>query len=291
MNELSAELQNARDQDLRLVLIASMVLLVLLFLLSGEAASLLDGKANPIGTVIPEGQIRRRASRSLEWNSHSLEFPVYQNDSIYTPENTLAHIELKNGKTIELKPNSLVKLVESSSNQSEVEIVFGSANGARIKSDLEAAQLVRNIANTCRPEAALPGELPQYEDLPALPNRSPLAKDLPPPQKPILLPLDRLEFFNLKLLSPKNLSTIQRPALWVQFSWSPIPLKKTHFEIEVSQSKDFVDKIDIKQAKNGQVLLINTPGIYYARVRARLHDEELVSPVHTFKMVRVETGN
>jgi hypothetical protein len=286
MDELKQQLADARAQDVRLVLIVTLALGVFLMLFGINTTNMNSSDKPPIGTVFPEGNVRYRAGRSLEWNDINAEFPVYQRDSIFTPEGSSATIELSDGGRIDLKPNTLVKLIDLGSRQTEVELVFGDAKGAsQITPQIEA---LRNMIYACqRPSDVKRLSGPMDGELPKLPERLTLGPLLPKPALPPTKPLDSLDYFKIKILTPAHQSTLPQTSLWVGFNWSPVPLKGVQYELEVSRDNSFVNKIGTRNAKPGELLLVNLPGKYFARIRARVGSRSVLSPVSEFTMQKV----
>jgi hypothetical protein len=297
MDELKQQLADARAQDVRLVLMVTLALGIFLLLFGLDSSNLYDSDRPPIGTVFPDGSVRYRAGRSLEWNDVDSEFPVYQRDSIFTPAGSSATIELTEGGTISLKPNTLVKLIDLGSRQTDVELVFGEAKGATAAPAVPVDNL-RNMIYACQRTGdvkRLSG--PAVEGgVPVLPPPAKLAALPPKPVPPRVKPIDKLEHFGISILVPANKSTIPRTSLWVGFNWSPVPVRGVKYELEVSRDLSFKTRIGSKDARPGELLLVNLPGEYYARVKARVGKEVIESPASQFTMLKVgarapATGN
>ncbi len=286
MDELKQQLADARAQDVRLVLIVTLAVGIFLMLFGLNASNMNSSDKPPIGTVFPDGNVRYRAGRSLEWNDFDAEFPVYQRDSIFTPEGSSATIELTEGGSIDLKPNTLVKLIDLGSAQTDVELVFGDAKGA--SQNAPQIEALRNMIYACqRPSDVKRLSGPTSGELPKLPERLNLGALIARPNVPPTKPLDKLDYFGIKILSPADKSTLPQTSLWVGFNWSPVPLKGVQYELEVSRESTFVNRIGTKNAKPGELLLVNLPGKYFARIRARIGSRTVLSPTSEFTMEKV----
>lgn len=281
--ELKQQLAEARLQDLRLILMATIAVCLFWVVFARDSGPVLESTKPSIGTVYPEGPIRYRQGRSLEWNDFSGEFPVFERDSIFTPAGSTAYIELNEGGVIDLKPNSLVKLVGLGA-KADVGIVFGQSSRSAFDADA-----LRNMIYACTPPPTVKQlEILEVPELPVLPVSS--VKLLPTRKVANVkaLPLDDLSFYNLKLITPADGAGLPRTSLWVSFTWTEIPVKGVSYTLEVSRLKDFsAAKIGSKNAQSGGLLLLNLPGTYYARVTARLGKQAILSKVNQFEMLKV----
>jgi hypothetical protein len=283
--ELKQQLALDRTKDIQLVLLVSLSLGLFWAIFGKETGRSAQSSTPAIGTVYSEGPVRYRAGRSLEWNDLDGDFPVYERDSIFTPAGSKAAIELSEGGALDLKPNSLVKLIGLGSSGSSVGIVFGEAAHTTNTYDAKAIkQMIYSCAPPRKEVHSLDG--PELSALPILPPQGQLL-----PVRKIaadgLQELTDLKDFILKLVTPADHSDVPRTSLWVDFTWTTIPLPGVRYELEVSRFKDFSTKIGSNRAESGQLLLLNLPGTYYARVSAHLGNQSIQSKINSFNMRKV----
>ncbi len=280
--ELKKELAQARAQDLRLILMATIGLGLFWVLFGKDSGRSYQSSSTSIGTLVPQGTIHYRAGRSLEWNELDGESPVYERDSIFTPEGSKAYIELTDGTTLDLQSNSLVKLIDLGSKTNQVGIVLGNSK------PFDAESFSRMIyACSKKPEARNPLNLEALDEIPVLTRATPKLLPTRKVAEAITKPLDQLSHYNLHLKSPPDKSSLPRTSLWVDFTWSTIPLPGVKYSLEVSRFKNFSAKIGSNDAASGQLLLVNLPGTYYARVTASLKGQTIQSKINEFKMQKV----
>jgi len=75
-----------------------------------------------VGQIKVQGSVRRRVARSLHW-ANLTDGTVHLKDIVYTPRDSRAVVTFKNGKTLEMEPDSMVQFDELNSGEVEISLL------------------------------------------------------------------------------------------------------------------------------------------------------------------------
>ncbi len=233
-----------------------------------------------IGKIIPKGMIRRRVARSLYWENLTEPSTLYLRDIIYATKEATATVELAGGKKIELLPDSMIQLDEVSSDSINITLIEGQVKGPDaaavvVKKEVQfrmPAYPTRGVTSVAVAGSIETIELRQSE----LVSRT---RDFLKPKRNRILPkslatfktteaLDKLEYYTLELVRPLNVRYNLRANHWLEFVWTPVPLSKTRFVVEISRSPQFTSKLSHATRDTSLKLQIEEEGDYYWRVRS-----------------------
>jgi hypothetical protein len=107
-------MSNLRATDKSIFTIATLVLVILSYLLYDDSfftSSNISVNLKNIGSVsISQNDVRRKNLDTFSWIPASKKDLIFQNDSIFTGDHSIATIKLDDGTQIHLEPNSLISL-------------------------------------------------------------------------------------------------------------------------------------------------------------------------------------
>lgn len=249
-----------------------------------------------IGEVHAQGKIRRRHARVLQWEDISDESAVYLRDILYVPEGATATVVMKDGKQIQLAPESLVQFDDITVHEIEISLWEKVQQVARAK-----PKLFRLMPLPKPPRAgALPDLFPlitAFEDLTQrleAVRKASLAIGKPPAleKMPRSAALRDLKEFDVQIVNPADGEKLQlNGERWMKMTWTPIPLIGVTYEILMSRFKDFRQTIPHQTQSTSVNVQFQDPGKYFWRVRVRRGAESIQSPVSIFEMVPGKAPN
>jgi len=273
----------------------SVLCIILLFLLLFCASPwwFIEGE-EAIGVVRTGHKVKRRIAKTLVWGDIRKEGTVYLKDYIYTPDSTDATVIFDDDSQLMIFPNSLVQLNRLADGSYEIILVFGRAEGMKVRRQVAKKILFEKVVTQVKPpedlEAIEPLEQAQKDLDARLAVLKPSELKGAKSQSPTLLPLNRLRHYELQLRTPENGSNLNvGPQEWFNVGWSPILVRNTNLEIQVSKFPDFSRSLtyQIKQKELGlhslRVRFDESEPLYW-RMRAKKGKERLESPVYRFQL-------
>ena len=260
-------------QDWILVAIATVLVIMALRILMMQSAEPLGPGSMPIGQLQTEGWVKRRHAGTLQWEQISASDTVYLRDTIYTPFNTQATIQLKDKRVLELEPDSLVQLDDINKGQLQIALLYGDSMPKPMEA-LNDFQLRR------KPLLAIP--IPLETGTASLESRTKKALSdalgvetvAAAPALPVL-PRPQFRDYIVQLVSPTP-RTVSRNAT-VTFAWTPIPIPDAEYELNVSRDPAFKQSLWYPLKTNQVQADLMIKGDYYWRIKARHGLEETLS--------------
>lgn len=251
---------------------------------------------NRIGTIYPRGVIRRRVARSLSWENLVGSSTLYLRDIIYAPKESSAEVELEGGKKITLLPDSMIQLDEVTSDQISITLIDGQvkgqdANQVVVKKEAvfrmpayptrgaQSVMMAPPIASFELKHSELLGRVQEF--LRPKENRI-VPKKVSELRNP--LSLSSLEYYVLKLLRPASNRYNLRANRSLEFAWTPIPLPRTRFVVELSRTPAFSSFLSHATSNTSVRLQIGEEGTYYWRVKLLCGGDERYSEQREFHM-------
>jgi hypothetical protein len=281
---------NFRKTEKTIFAIAVVALLIFSYFLYDD--SLLFSKSNTsamelVGNVsLSQNDVRRKGSDSFSWIPAIKKDEVFQNDAIFTGDNSEASIQLKDGTVIKLQPNSLVTL-NLKNGQMNLDLRYGNlvgeiAKGSNltIKSGAEEINLTNDPkeANNSKVEFSkahsgnldlkvLNGKV-SVKDKKSKQNKE-LAKDenLALSKKGELHQVEKME---VHLLGKDQAQLLRvNPDDPLKFSWTGKG-DISRYSIEISPQADFKTIVSTKVLKDKAIAIQDPlePGSYHWRVKA-----------------------
>lgn len=102
----------------------------------------------PIGVLVTDGTVKRRPSRSLNWQGIEGEGTIFLKDTIFSPEDTRSVVTFENGAQMELEPGTMVRFSEVQMNQIDVALLRGDVSVTQgttgASTSIEVTQKPRN---------------------------------------------------------------------------------------------------------------------------------------------------
>lgn len=261
--------------DRAIFLAASLGLCAVLHLLFFHNPNAMLTESNVIAKIRTEKMVRRRHAKTLSWQAIQGEEKIFLRDIVYVPKDTVAFVTFLDGKTLELKPDSMVQFDETSVDGIEITLF-----------DLVGFQITPypKITRSVFLENPRPLELRHSEFSDRLTEH--LQKNLNlskfKPLKPSELVLNRLSDYDLVLIKPENKVYDISRNRWLQHLWTPIPLTDVKFELHTSLDPKFRRFQSQRPKAYKLIVQFDKPGEYFWRVKATRGTETLFSNVGSF---------
>lgn len=247
--------------------------------------------AKVVGILRTDRMVRRRHARTLHWHDLKRQDTVFYQDIVYTPKDTQAVVTFADGRTLDLKPDSMVQFDELTVDGIQITL-FDPAE--RKKENREIFRLVPypKIVKTNLLTDPGPLELRQSEFSDRLKKHVSEPVDIARPRKVSRVPfeLDQLSDYQVVLLRPENQVFDIRASRWVQALWTPLPFSSVKYEMQLSSDDSFGTFSTHKAKQNQLVVQFENAGKYYWRVKAYRGDEATYSKVGVFVMSRSGGG-
>jgi len=276
------------DPKDRILIWVSIVGLVVVFylLFFWESYSAFKG-AKVVGILRTDRMVRRRHSRTLHWHDLKRQDTVFFQDIVYTPKDSQATVTFSDGRTLDLKPDSMVQFDELTVDGIQITL-FDS--GEKQKENREFFRLVPypKVVKTNLLTDPGPLELRQSEFGDRIKKHMGEPVGLARLRKVGKVPfaLDRLTDYQVVLLRPENQVFDIRVSRWIQALWTVIPLGSVKYELQMSQDDSFGEFVTHKAKSNQLVVQFENPGKYYWRIKAIRGDEVSYSKAGAFVMSR-----
>lgn len=226
-----------------------------------------------IGRITPEGGLRVRHARSLDWRQIDGETDVHVWDTIHTGADGGATVALTDGNAIRIDPNTLVLFRESGSGFDLLVV-----QGRVVAPETIAVEQAQKAPKPIPVPAVL-------KDLPALAERVKslgVRKIPPPPSRAPQLPTAQyvLSDFQIRLLEPLRKAGKRSVELnrWNDFRWNRVPLEGVQYRLQLKPRSKTARYVDYPTSKHSLSVQVGAPGLYDVSVEARLGRDIITSP-------------
>lgn len=232
-------------------------------------------EANIVGKIRTDSTVRRRHAKTLHWHDVRGQDTIYLRDIVYTPRDTLAVVTFNDGKTLELKPDSMVQFDEVTSDGLQINLF-----------DFTTFRLIpypKTVRSTLLADPR-PLELRHAEYTQRLDSRLKRGLNLERFRKlsPVSLVLDRLSDYTVILVRPENKTYNLSTSRWLQYVWTPIPLENVDFQLHISLDPQF-RRFQTHRSKAYKLLVqFDSPNEYFWRIKATQGREHIYSNVGAF---------
>lgn len=236
-----------------------------------------SGSKHPvIGRITPEGGLRIRHARSLDWRQIDGEADVHLWDTVHTGADGGAIVALTDGNTIRIDPNTLVLFRETGGGFDLLVV-----QGRVVAPQTIAVEQVEKKAQPPKPIAA-PAVM---KELPALAARVQTLGNRqipPPPARVPQLPTAQyvLSDFQIRLLAPPRRAGKRSVELnrWNDFRWNRVPIEGVQYRLQLKPRSKTARYIDYPTSKHTLSVQVGAPGLYDVSVEARLGRDIITSP-------------
>lgn len=263
----------------------------------------LDMDLKPIGHVLQtESLVKHKKGTDLLWGQAQVNKTVYEDDLIYTTEQSTAVVEFVTGDQLTIFPNSLV-LLTLKNNSYEAFLVKGQIEGnikqgLAIKTKDKQKGLIKSTSGRVKVQndgkntsikvisgaASVVSSQGVVKNL-ALDSTTTAVATLAPTLAPTAPPKVLLTLKAVDLVSPQSGTSVisKGQELKMEFSWQ----KANHlakYTFELAKDADFNDLVIKEETDNTLVTLksIDASGRYYWRVLAMNEDSQSISEVREF---------
>lgn len=261
--------------DRTILLFASLGLVAVLYLLFFYNPHGPLSNAVEVGTLRTDSMVRRRHAKTLYWHDLRREGIIYLRDIVYTPKDSMAIVTFKDGRTLELKPDTMVQFDEITVDGIQITLF-----------DLSLFRLIPypkvDRSNTLPDPRPL--ELRQGEFTARLTDKIKGPINLAKLRKIDLSPfiLNRLSDYLVVLLRPENKVYNLKANRWLQTLWTPVPVDGVLYELQVGQDPAFKRYLAHRPKKNKLLVQFESTGKYFWRVKAHKDDEFVFSETGGF---------
>jgi hypothetical protein len=244
------------------------------------------GPLEKIGDLKTSGVVKRRHAKTLSWGEIDGQGPVYLRDTVYTKDKGAA-ITFNNKKTLEMDRETMVQFDNIDGDMIEITLFSGN---------------VRGDVRTFRPSAF--NFFGFLKSFPAMPDANQLeaehaqysqkVRDFLEPKalrktvsiRQKFLPIDKLAYYEIRLLLPPEKYPELQSNRWFPILWSQIPIKTAVHKLEVSQEPGFQSYLLKKTDTNLLMIQFDESGRYYWRVRVENKRERpIVSETREFTLI------
>jgi hypothetical protein len=234
-----------------------------------------------VGRITPQGGLRIRPPRTLQWRDVEGDADVHLWDTVHTGSDGGAIVRLTSGEIITIDPNTMVLFRE-----------FGSSFDLLVvKGRVVAPQTIAVEQRGAAPIAP-PAVL---RELPALTARvqSLGRREIPPPPSRVpQLPTAQyvLSDFQIRLVAPRAFGGKRTVELnrWNDFRWSRVPLEGVQYRLQLKPKSKTARYVDYPTSKHSLSVQVGAPGLYDVSVEARLGRDIITSPPE--RLVVTENG-
>lgn len=238
------------------------------------------GTSTPIGEIQTSGNIRRRHSGSLTWQTVSGTKQIYLRDIVYIPKNETAHVKL-GPKEFTLPQDTMVQFDESSIDQFEVTLLEIKTTVAPIALPVHKANLTNLLPELSGIELRL-SEM-KARTFSAIYESPPLAKAFP--MSPNQFSLEKISDYEIRLVEPTPERYNLRAFRWMKMAWTPVPVEGVSYTLEVSKDSRFRRNLPYKTKTNKLLVQFDDEATFYWRVRGTKGTDETISEALSFTMV------
>ena len=283
--------------DRTVILISSLCSLVISYFLFLHTPTFRGSSNAPVGTLTTQGgAVKRRHAGSLRWGVISREDTVFLRDTVFVPKDVRSVVTFNNKQKIELESNSMIQFDEVNADRVEITLMEGKASATEGEVTVKKEEKPKVVAPRIFKATKLLFYLSElrslemeYQDYSTRVHGH-LYKSLPLDRarddwKPANLTLGSLFHYELNLIRPaKNERFNLRMNNWMEFAWTPIPLDKVAYILEVSRMPEFKRFLSYPSSKSALSMQFLDDSDYYWRVRAKREREVLISSVSRFAM-------
>ena len=235
-----------------------------------------DSKHPVIGRITPEGGLRVRHARSLDWRQIDGEANVHLWDTVHTGADGGAVVALTDGNTIRIDPNTLV-LFRETGNGFDLLVVQGHVVAPQ---SVAVEQVEKRVQPAYKPITA-PAVMKELPALAARVQSLGNRKIPPPPPKGPSLPTAQyvLSDFQIRLLAPARVSGKRSVELnrWNDFKWNSVPVEGVQYRLQLKPRSKTARYIDYPTGKHMLSVQVGAPGLYDVSVEARLGRDIITS--------------
>ncbi len=274
------------DPKDRILIFLSLAGLVVVFylLFFWERSTLVNG-GKVVGVLRTDRMVRRRHARNLHWHDLKRQETIYLQDIVYTPRGSQAVVTFADGRTLELKQDSMVQFDELTVDGIQITL-FDLSDKEREQQDFFRLVPYPKIVKTNLLQDPGGLELRQSEYSDRL--KKALSKPLEIARvKRTVMPrfvLDQLKDYTVRLVRPENKEFNLATNRWVQAVWTPVPLPDVKFELQISVDSDFGKFLTHRAKKNQLLVQFENPGRYYWRIKAIQGADHIYSRVGAFSL-------
>jgi len=229
-----------------------------------------------VGVLRTEKSVQRRHAKRLRWADIEAEGDIYFKDLVYVPKSTKAVVTLKNGRVLNLEPDSMVQFDEFLLDGIQISLFdFGLFR-------LMPYPRVKRLEGLPDPR---PLELLHEQTTDRL--RAQLKRS--PAREPLgtldaLVPLDNCKDYDIRIISPLDEKFNLRKNQWLNLAWTPVPLKGVEYQIQVARRSDFKNALVHKTRSTRLVIQFDDQGTYFWRISAKCAIDANKSETHKFGM-------
>lgn len=257
-------------------LLFGLLFLYLLFFVRGcGSCALLSHRS--VGEIRVNHVVKRRSPGSLEWEVLGKGSVLYVGDILYVSKAGPVPVFSRKGPTLELPADSLVQIVESAPQRSEVSVLDVPHEFWRPLPH----GLMRRL---------LPDPYPLEYRLGELKHRLKtfVSRAASPPRFRELAnyDLDEPSDYELKLIRPISQTFDRKETPSVTMVWTPVPIKNVLYSVEVSKDPSFEVPITQSTAVNQLSMPFEEAAVYYWRVHVRKGNDVLSSSEAKFTIIK-----
>jgi len=273
--------EDPKDRILIWVSVTGLLVVFYLLFFWDNYAGVKDAKV--VGVLRTDRSVRRRHSRTLHWHDLKRQDTVYFQDIVYTPKDTQAVVTFADGRTLDLKPDSMVQFDELTVDGIQITLFdlpekmkqqreffrlvpFPKVVKTNLLADPSALELRQGeFSDRVRKHFARPLNLSRLARI----DRVPFS-------------LNRMTDYQIRLLRPENKVFDMRSNRWIQHIWTPLPVDGVKYEIQVSVEPSFGRYLTHKAKKYQLLIQYEKAAKYFWRVKGHKEDDFVYSKVGSF---------